>query len=297
MAEQYAYFYNADQDQNGEWDREYDADSMSEWLKKFFTTGVFVGDLFVSSNNNMTVSVGSGYCNVGGKVKFFEPKTLTLDTADATLDRIDLIVAERNDTERDFFIKVVQGGSSSNPVAPALVRNGVIYQLCLAQIYVSAGMIRVTQANITDTRGITALCGYVTGTVEEIDFTQITQQFNTFFAKYRADVEENYAEYERRLNELEQQSQLDLSGALAAIRSEFNSWFDQIKDQLGTDAAGHLQNELNEQDSRLSLLEYMVIKDDIFAPIDLNETGSGDPVLLVDESGRAILADWKYEKV
>ena len=38
--------------------------------KEVFTTGVFEGDLQVKATTGMGVSVGSGYCNVDGKVKF-----------------------------------------------------------------------------------------------------------------------------------------------------------------------------------------------------------------------------------
>lgn len=292
MAEQFAFFYNSDIDQNGEEDRVYDADSMSEWLKKFFTTGVFVGDLQVTSNNNMTVNTAPGHCYIDGKLKPFKEKTLTLDTADASLDRIDLIVAERNDTERDFFIKVVNGGYSSQPVAPELVRNGVIYQLCLAQVYVAAGAVRITQAEITDTRAISALCGYVAATVKQIDFTQMQAQFDSYFGQYKNQIEADYAAYEEIIRQLEEQGALDLTTALATFQEQFTTWFEDIKGQLDGDIAGHLQNEITEHEDRLALLEYMLIQDDITAPINLAETG--DPVVLVDESGSAILADWEY---
>lgn len=76
--------------------------------------------------------------------------------------------------------------------------------------------------------------------------------------------------------------------------SEFATWFDAIKGQLDTDAAGRLQNEVNEQEDRLLSLERMVIQNDIIAPINMNN-GSGTPVLLVDDTGSAIVANWKYE--
>lgn len=283
-----AYFYNGE-------DRVYDADSMSNWLKKFFTTGVFIGECNVTANNNMTVTFSGGYANVGGKVKFFEEEILTVENAHATYNRIDNVVVERNDTDRDFHAKVIKGTVSTNPVAPEPERAAGVYQLVVAQIYVAAGAVRITQANLTDTRGITYLCGYVTGTVTEIDFTQITQQFNAFFEEYREEIEQNYEAYEALIRQLEQQGQLDLTEATAQLQQQFETWFEQIKDQLDTDAAGRIQNELNEQENRLALLEKMVIQNDITAPINLNESGSGDPVLLVDESNNAIIADWKYE--
>lgn len=61
---EYAMFYNS---KNG--DRKYDAESFEHWLKKFFTTGVFTGDMQTVANDDMTVSLKKGYVNVEGKVK------------------------------------------------------------------------------------------------------------------------------------------------------------------------------------------------------------------------------------
>ena len=48
----YAFFYKS---VNG--DRVYDDTSFEHWLKKFFTSGVFLNDLQVTSNNGMSVNV------------------------------------------------------------------------------------------------------------------------------------------------------------------------------------------------------------------------------------------------
>ena len=61
---QYANFYNS---RNG--DRVYNADSMSEWLLPFFTTGVFNNCFAVTATGDgMNISVGGGYVNIKGKV-------------------------------------------------------------------------------------------------------------------------------------------------------------------------------------------------------------------------------------
>lgn len=43
--DEYGYFWNSN-----EHDRVYDADSFSNWLRKFFTTGVFQNDLQVTAD-------------------------------------------------------------------------------------------------------------------------------------------------------------------------------------------------------------------------------------------------------
>lgn len=208
------FFWNS---QGG--DRVYDSDSFSSWLEKFFTSGVFTGDLQVTADgSSMDVSVATGYSNVAGKVGYFDTVTsITLETANGVYDRIDNIVVECNYTNREFTIKAVTGTPASSPVAPTLTRDSSAYQLCLAQVTVAAGAVTVSQANITDTRTDSDLCGVVAGTVTEIDFTQITAQFNAYYQQFQADNLES-----------------------------FNDWFDHMKDQLSQDAAGNLQQQIDE---------------------------------------------------
>jgi hypothetical protein len=196
----------------------YDADSFSNWLKKFFTTGVFEGDCQVTALGSMVVNLAPGYANIMGKVKELENQTFTLEPADGSYPRIDTIVIERNDTDRDITAKVVTGQLSGNTPAPTprVWENGV-YQLIVAEVYVAAGTTEVTQADITDKRSDPDVCGIVAGTVTEMDFSQFTAQFESYFEQFKA-------------------SNLE----------EFDEWFEMIKGQRSEDAAGHLQNEIDD---------------------------------------------------
>lgn len=201
MANQYGLFWNSVSS-----DRLYDADSFSEWLKKFFTTGVFNGDLQVLAASGMDVTVQTGYANIEGKVRFFDTATtFTLAPASGTYPRIDTIVVERNDTDREITVKYVQGTYSGNtPTPTAPVRAAGVYQIVLAQIYVAVGATEIAQGNITDTRADNTLCGWVVGTVDRVDVEQMTAQ----------------------------------------VQDEMETWFEGMKDQLSEDAAINLQNQI-----------------------------------------------------
>ena len=189
MANEHGLFWNS---QNG--DRVYDANDFSEWLKKFYTTGVFNGDLEVTAAGGMTVSVSSGYVNIEGKVKFFSaPTTLTLATASGTYGRIDTVVAECNYTDREIKLKVVTGTYSTSPTATAPVRTAAAYQLVLAKIDVPAGSTEITQKNITDMRTDSSVCGLVTGTVNQIDFSTVEAQFNSWFESVKGTLDSDAA--------------------------------------------------------------------------------------------------------
>lgn len=202
-AKENGYFWNSDNA-----DRVYDADSFSDWLKKFFTTGVFNGDLGVTPAGGMSVSIGSGYCNIEGKVRIFEgTSSLTLDPASASYPRIDSVVVTCDYTERSIDLGILKGNySGTNPVASELTRNASKYQIAIAQILVGAGATTITAADITDTRMDSNLCGLVAGTVQEINIDGVTNQYSQMF----------------------------------------EDWFKNIKDKLSGDTAGNLQNQIDE---------------------------------------------------
>lgn len=246
---EHAFFYASENH-----DRIYNVASFEYWLKKFFTTGVFTGDLQVTANDDMTVSLAGGYANVDGKVKFFEQsQKLQLETAHATYDRIDSIVIERNDSDRDVNAKVVTGGYSSNPTPLVPVRENGVYQLVVAQISVVHGAVKITQADITDTRTDTELCGVVAGTVQEMDFSQFSAQFDSYFENYKKAVYEEFVAFQNDVARLESEGQTAYEAFVAALNEKntefsglFTTWFDSMKGQLSEDAAGNLQNEVDD---------------------------------------------------
>lgn len=197
-------------------DRKYSSESFATWIRKFFTSGVFSGDLAVTANENnpMTVDVSGGYANVQGRVRFFEqPSGFTIAAASSTYPRIDNIVVRLDMNERQITLEYVKGdysGYTATPKAPT--RSNGIYELVIARVIVPASTIRITQNLIMDTRSDPDICGIVTGTVEEMDFSGFTEQFNSFKSDKQYD---------------------------------FDNWFENLQYVLDGDVAGHLQNQID----------------------------------------------------
>lgn len=212
----YTLFYNS---QDG--DRVYDADSFEHLLKRFFTSGVFSGCCQVlADGNGMSCVVGSGYANCSGKVRFFfESTSLAFANAHATYNRIDTVVIERNDTDREITCKVVQGTYAANPVPKAPVRENGIYQLVLAEVYIAAGTTGITQAMITDKRPDTSVCGYVMCAVETPDFSELYSQFETQAAEAISNTRAWIEEYEQTAEGDHQEFVDHLADYLAAFQS------------------------------------------------------------------------------
>lgn len=118
-------------------------------------------------------------------------------------------------------------------------------------------------------------------------YTAFQNYFNTQKSLFRsrgdASISEIENTYRTHMNDYEREQ-------VAA----FTTWFNGIKNQLSGNAVGNLQNQVNEVDDRVARLEHMALTNQFSAAIAVNN--SGNTVLLVDESGKAIIADWKYEE-
>lgn len=118
-------------------------------------------------------------------------------------------------------------------------------------------------------------------------YTAFQNYFNTQKSQFRsrgdASISEIENTYRTHMNDYEREQ-------VAA----FTTWFNGIKNQLSGNAVGNLQNQVNEVDDRLARLEHMALTNQFSAAIAVNN--SGNTVLLVDEMGKSIIADWKYEE-
>lgn len=118
-------------------------------------------------------------------------------------------------------------------------------------------------------------------------YTAFQNYFNTQKSQFRSRGDATIGEientYRTHMNDYEREQ-------VAA----FTTWFNGIKNQLSGNAVGNLQNQVNEVDDRLARLEHMALTNQFSAAIAVNNSGS--TVLLVDETGKAIIADWKYEE-
>lgn len=169
-------------------DRKYNANDFREWLRDLYPTGVMENGFFVTANDDMTVTVGAGFVNIGGSVKTFEETTLTVPAAGPS-DRIDAVIIELNEDEKDIAITYAVGTQT----APTPVRTDTVYQLIPAEITVKSGATSITQADITDTRMVNDICGYIVRLVDSYDFTTILTEYNDFLTQFITD---NFDEFD-----------------------------------------------------------------------------------------------------
>ena len=208
------------------YDRVYLASQFAAYFASFIGNGVYAQhgnqlQVMAQSNPSMSIQVlsGQGWIN-GYWYENTDSMSLSVEVADGVLNRIDSIVLQLGFSERDMKLKIKKGIPATNPVAPALVRNSDYYELQLATISIPASSIRITQAQITDTRMNASVCGWVTGVVDQIDTTTLFNQFETYFNEFK---ENNQADYE---SWTEAQKQAWLSW-VSGQEADFTGWTDE----------------------------------------------------------------------
>lgn len=179
MALRYGFFNS----RNG--DRLYNADDISGFFYNLISNGVLATpstNLQVQAGSGMTVSVSPGYGMIQAKyIDLTTAQSVQLTAADIALDRIDRIVLRLDRQNRQIVIAAKTGTPAANPAAPALTRTADVYELSLARIAVAHGTAAITQAEITDERSNTSVCGYITGMIDQIDTTELFAQFTAAF--------------------------------------------------------------------------------------------------------------------
>lgn len=210
-------FFNA-QLSDGTYDREYEAEDFSKYFRLFYQDGVFINpadQLMVKASSGLTISVKAGNAFIRGHYYELLENTAMEIGASTSPRRIDVVV-ELDMVNRTIERKLVENVGSGG-VIPSLsppTNTENIRQLKLATIPVPASTSTITDSMITDLRPNETYCGFVDGSVDGISTGDLFQQFT----------------------------------------DAFNTWFDGIKGQLTEDAAGNLQEQINELKSNANML-------------------------------------------
>ena len=212
-------FYNS---VNG--DRKYDAVQHGSVFDGVIKDGIYetVGDAFkVESAGGMKITVGTG------RAWFNHTWTLNDSKMVFTLDASDATRANR--------IYILKGTPAANPSGAALTRSSFVNQYPLARIRVEAQATSFTQSSITNTRG-TSECPFVIGVLTVLTIDNLISQWSTQWNEWLQSRDHEITTWENN------------------SKSTFNTWFDGMKNQLTTDAAGNLQTQINTLSTKLDSL-------------------------------------------
>ena len=138
------------------YDRNYNADDISDWLSVVWDNGVVKGGLAVEANTGMTINLNVGRAAIQGKAYINNAvQSFTVAPNGAASTRYDYVILRFNNNVavRNIEAMLITGTTSLPTTAGSLTRSGNIYDLMLCYIAVAPSTSSITQANITDTRG------------------------------------------------------------------------------------------------------------------------------------------------
>lgn len=134
-------------------DRMYNATDFNDLISTIKSDGIdnYGDKLEVSAGQGLSVLVSTGKCFFNNHWLYNDNAyQIELEEASVVAPRIDAIVVEVNDTERDVFLKSVSGEPSNNPAPPTLVDSGSVHQHLLA--YANVPKEATSVGTITDKR-------------------------------------------------------------------------------------------------------------------------------------------------
>lgn len=243
-------------------DRAESSDFLAMFISNIISDGVMArpGDCFqVMAFEGMKLKIRPGFGIVKGRFVFDENDFyITVPNAPISLKRIDRVILRANYPQRLCEIMIAEGEPAANPVPVDLIRpvSGDYYELCLATIAVNSNQTVITQSNITDTRYDSSVCGVVTQAIDHIETSALFAQLRQFYSEYVARSDSSYEKYvsdmDEYLKELESTGTSQMAEIVAVLQNfetmseqQFLEWFNQMKDQLSEDAAGHLQIQIS----------------------------------------------------
>lgn len=226
-------FFNARETEDGTYDREYDAEQFAEYFANFISNGVYANpanQLKVvfddSPNKPFVVIVRKGKAYIDGYwYELTEDMEIAIPANTKAYIVKDVIRCTLDKAERKVSIVLEEDVTSDHPT-----NNNNRHDLILSTIIVQPNASKLNAKDITDKRPDKTYCGFVTGVIDQIDTTELFQQYD----------------------------------------DAFQNWFNEMKDQLSTDAAGNLQIQIGNLQKQTGLLSNLktTVKDSIVNAIN-----------------------------
>lgn len=200
-------FFNAREAEDGTYDREYDAEQFAEYFANFISNGVYANpanQLKVvfddSPSKPFVVIVRKGKAYIDGYwYELTEDMEITIPVNTKAYIVKDVIRCTLDKAKRKVSIVLEEDVISDHPT-----NNNNRHDLILSTIIVQPNASKLNAEDITDKRPDKTYCGFVTGVIDQIDTTELFQQYD----------------------------------------ETFQTWFNEMKGQLSTDAAGNLQTQI-----------------------------------------------------
>ena len=190
-----------------------------------------------AAGSGMDLEVSPGFGMVKGHFCYDdETAQLTAGPSPQTYERIDRVIMRCNYLQRMVEIIIKTGEESANPVPPALIRPaaGDYFELCLANIRLTAGQKTITQSSITDTRADSSVCGYITQLIGHLDTAVFFDQLNAFYDEFVDKSNTSYAQFTQMAADAFKAFTDDISQYIATLKQDSTDAYDDLISSMET---------------------------------------------------------------
>ncbi|QRZ32221.1 hypothetical protein [Lactococcus cremoris] len=224
-------------------DRLYDADDFMRFFAAFLKTGVvmsFKDGLRVrSTQNGMNIQLGSGSAVINGG-SYLNDKSIGIqvNVASSIQERMDSVVLrmDKNARTTQLFYK---------PGDTTVARNGTTYELQLAKISVKTNATQITDADITDMRSDSAVCGWSTP-FDNINVDGIIDQYKEIFLQADTEFQEQLQVWFATAKEKLEVSLNGMENFMNKSEEDLQNWVVSVKKIIeSVDPGGKLLSQFN----------------------------------------------------
>lgn len=266
---------------NGEYDRKYNANDYCDNLAVVISNGVLRGvddDLKVTAAG-MVVTVGVGRAWINGHYYYNDtPHTFAAITAPIGGTRYDRVFLRlnKNLAVRSVSLVYQQGTAGNSPTKPAPVRDGNIYDIVLADIYVGTNATSVT---VTDQRGNANLCGWVYSTSGDNSFFKsLDASFDAWFSNKKDTLASVTTEVEyKQLTVLSAQTK-----TVQITIPQYDATINQKLDVYINGMRQHSPNDYSVSGATITFTGNLTAGTEVLIIITVSKDGSGIPSVITD---------------
>lgn len=169
------------------YDREYYASEFAKYFSLFVGNGVFANPVnqlkVVAATSGLKVILKEGWAFINGYWYHNDAdKELPFTVNSGNSNRIDSVKIRFNANTRKVTGLYFESETT-------VTRSEAFYDLKVAEVTVEPSSSGISDERITDTRGLTDVCGFVTGLIDLADTGDLFQQYNTMFNNWFSTVQ------------------------------------------------------------------------------------------------------------
>lgn len=190
----------------------------------------------VAAGSGLDIERMPGFGMVRGHFCYDDESDIMTLTAPQKYSRTDRVVMRLNLLDRMVEIIIKQGEEAARPKPPELIRPsaGDYFELCLAEITLAPKQAMVTQSSINDTRGNSALCGFITQLIDHLDTAVFFEQLDAFYQEFVDKSNTSYEQFRQMAQEAYRGFSEDITGYIDRLKKDSSDAYEKYNADIAS---------------------------------------------------------------